>query len=78
MWHSEMYGYVFAAAEVGVTHRVRRDVMLYPGYEPYMGKGPAIMHYGSDYTVHSSGVNYYFNKMMHTTLKWAAAYPAQL
>ncbi len=30
-WHSEMYGYVFAAAIVGVTHRVRRDVMLYPG-----------------------------------------------
>ena len=22
-WHGEMYGYVFAAAEVGVTHRVR-------------------------------------------------------
>ena len=22
-WHSEMYGYVFAAASVGVTHRVR-------------------------------------------------------
>ena len=78
MWHSEMYGYVFAAAEVGVTHRVRvcrrgsnptlasggfcilgscrlicytyvvlvrqRDVMLYPGYEPFMGRGPAILH----------------------------------
>ena len=34
MWHSEMYGYVFAAATVGVTHRVRRDVMLYPGRGP--------------------------------------------
>ena len=22
MWHSEMYGYVFAAAHVGVTHKV--------------------------------------------------------
>ena len=43
-----MYGYVFAAAEVGVTHRVRRDVMLYPGYVPYMGRGPNILHYGSD------------------------------
>ena len=30
-WHTEMYGYVFAAAKVGVTHRIRRDVMLYPG-----------------------------------------------
>ena len=31
MWHSEMYGYVFAAALVGVTHHVRQDVMMYPG-----------------------------------------------
>ena len=23
MWHSEMYGYVFAAAQVGVTHKAR-------------------------------------------------------
>ena len=44
MWHSEMYGYVFAAAEVGVTHRIRRDVMLYPAYEPYLGRLPYIMH----------------------------------
>ena len=29
-----MYGYVFAAAEVGVTHTIRRDVMLYPGRHP--------------------------------------------
>ena len=50
-WHSEMYGYVFAAAEVGVTHHVRRDVMLYPGYQPWLGRGPHILHYGSDYTV---------------------------
>ena len=49
MWHSEMYGYVFAAAEVGVTHRISRSVMLYPGYVPYMGRGPNILHYGSDY-----------------------------
>jgi hypothetical protein len=32
-WHSEMYGYVFGAAVVGVTHHMRRDVMLYPGYQ---------------------------------------------
>jgi len=48
-WHTEMYGYVFAAATVGVTHRIRRDVMLYPGYEPYLGRPPKIIHYGSDY-----------------------------
>ena len=51
MWHSEMYGYVFAAAEVGVAHKVRRDVMLYPGYQPFMGRAPMVLHYGSDYTV---------------------------
>ena len=65
MWHSEMYGYVFAAALVGVTHRVRRDVMLYPGYQPFLGAPPAILHYGSDYTTVG---NAYFNKMMHTEL----------
>mmetsp|Transcript_2166 Transcript_2166/g.3590 ORF Transcript_2166/g.3590 Transcript_2166/m.3590 type:complete len:606 (+) Transcript_2166:33-1850(+) len=64
-WHSEMYGYVFAAAEVGVTHRVRRDVMLYPGYQPWFGRSPSILHYGSDYTVSEV----YFNKMSHTDLK---------
>ena len=64
-WHSEMYGYVFAAAEVGVTHRVRRDVMLYPGYQPFLGRGPHILHYGSDFTV--KGI--YFNKMSHTELR---------
>ena len=66
-WHSEMYGYVFAAAEVGVTHHVRRDVMLYPGYQPFLGRGPNILHYGSDYTVPQSG-GIYFNKMSQTDL----------
>ena len=47
MWHSEMYGYVFGAALVGVTHRIRRDVMLYPGYAPFCGRAPMIMHYGA-------------------------------
>ena len=75
MWHSEMYGYVFAAAEVGVTHHVRRDVMLYPGYQPWLGRGPNILHYGSDYTVKhvppGNGIAHevYFNKMTHTQLR---------
>ena len=35
MWHSEMYGYVFAAAQVGVTHKVRRRrAALGSGPEP--------------------------------------------
>ena len=65
MWHSEMYGYVFAAAQVGVTHKVRRDVMLYPGYQPFLGRPPMVLHYGSDFTVDGA----YFNKMVHTRLK---------
>mmetsp|Transcript_51151 Transcript_51151/g.167196 ORF Transcript_51151/g.167196 Transcript_51151/m.167196 type:complete len:479 (-) Transcript_51151:153-1589(-) len=65
MWHSEMYGYVFAAATVGVTHRVRRDVMLYPGYEPFLGRAPPILHYGADYTLGRA----YFNKMNYQQLR---------
>ena len=64
-WHGEMYGYVLAAAEVGVTHSIRRDVMLYPGYEPYLGRAPTIMHYGSDFHLGRA----YFNKMSHQGLK---------
>lgn len=64
-WHTEMYGYVFAAAQVGVTHRIRRDVMLYPAYQPYLGRPPTIMHYGSDYTLGKA----YFNKMSHQELR---------
>lgn len=65
LWHSEMYGYVFAAAETGVRHRVRRDTMLYPSYEPHLGRAPLILHYGVDYTVRGA----YFNKMNHASLK---------
>lgn len=64
LWHSEMYGYVFAAAESGVRHRVRRDTMLYPSYEPYLGRPPLILHYGVDYSVRGA----YFNKMNHAKL----------
>ena len=64
-WHGEMYGYVFAAAEVGVTHRIRRDIMLYPGYEPHLGRPPSIMHYGADYTLGRA----YFNKMNYQQLR---------
>ena len=40
-WHGEMYGYVFAAAEVGVTHRVREvtptspPLQLHPHTKPH-------------------------------------------
>ena len=49
VWQAEMYGYVFGAARVGVSHVVRRDTMLYPGYVPLAGTLPQILHYGSDY-----------------------------
>lgn len=71
-WHSEMYGYIFAAAEVGVTHHVRRDVMLYPGYQPWLGLGPNILHYGSDFTLKHGSQTVYFNKMSHTALSLEA------
>ena len=38
--------------------------MLYPGYEPYLGRPPMIMHYGAAYTLGKA----YFNKMEHQKL----------
>lgn len=64
MWHSEMYGYAFAAGDARVLHSSRRDVMLYPGYDVYMGRGPRILHYGTDYRIGDLT----FNKMGHTDL----------
>ena len=51
LWQAEMYGYIFGAARAGVSHVVRRDTMLYPGYSPLGGLLPAILHYGADYTL---------------------------
>ena len=50
-WISEMYGYVFACAEVGVKFKVSNEVMLYPGYQPPPEPWPAVMHYGITYNV---------------------------
>lgn len=33
-WISEMYGYVFGAAEAGLRHKINEDLMIYPGYTP--------------------------------------------
>ena len=46
-------------------HRIRRDIMLYPGYEPHLGRPPSIMHYGADYTLGRA----YFNKMNYQQLR---------
>ena len=51
LWQAEMYGYIFGAARAGVSHIVRRDTMLYPGYSPSGGALPAILHYGADYSL---------------------------
>ena len=51
LWQAEMYGYIFGAARAGVSHIVRRDTMLYPGYAPTGGSLPTILHYGADYAL---------------------------
>ncbi len=50
-WISEMYGYVFACAEVGLNFKVSNNVMLYPGYPPPPEPWPAVLHYGITYNV---------------------------
>lgn len=51
-WISEMYGYVFACAEVGLDFQVSDKFMLYPGYEPPAPEPwPLVMHYGITYNV---------------------------
>ena len=77
MWQAEMYGYIFGAARVGVSHVVRRDTMLYPGYPLFIGIPPSILHYGSDYELYmepdgaaraaagGDAKKVYFNKMVH-------------
>jgi hypothetical protein len=36
-WISEMYGYVFGAAKLGIRHRWDEQSMIYPGYRPTGG-----------------------------------------
>eukprot|EP01025_Chloroclados_australasicus_P052133 TRINITY_DN6067_c1_g1_i1.p1 TRINITY_DN6067_c1_g1~~TRINITY_DN6067_c1_g1_i1.p1 ORF type:complete len:651 (-),score=58.20 TRINITY_DN6067_c1_g1_i1:656-2545(-) len=43
-WISEMYGYVFAAANNDIWHKPDRTSMLYPEYTP--SEPPRILHYG--------------------------------
>lgn len=61
---------MFAAAEEGLAHSVREELMLYPGYEPFMGSPPSILHYGTDYVVRAmpgEPANFTFNKMYART-----------
>ena len=46
-----MYGYSFGAAEIYLRHRIRNDIMLYPGYIPTPGTEPRVLHYGLEFGV---------------------------
>ncbi|GFP84967.1 hypothetical protein PHJA_000640500 [Phtheirospermum japonicum] len=39
-WISEMYGYSFGAAEVGLRHKITDNLMIYPGYTPARTSSP--------------------------------------
>ncbi|XP_058093790.1 peptidyl serine alpha-galactosyltransferase [Magnolia sinica] len=60
-WISEMYGYSFGAAEVGLRHKISDDLMIYPGYTPREGVEPILLHYGLPFTVG----NWSFSKLTH-------------
>lgn len=60
-WISEMYGYSFGAAEVGLRHKINENLMIYPGYVPREGVEPILMHYGLPFTVG----NWSFSKLEH-------------
>ncbi|CAJ1947549.1 unnamed protein product [Sphenostylis stenocarpa] len=60
-WISEMYGYSFGAAEVGLRHKINDNLMIYPGYVPREGIEPILLHYGLPFTVG----NWSFNKLAH-------------
>ncbi|GLJ43050.1 hypothetical protein SUGI_0893680 [Cryptomeria japonica] len=60
-WISEMYGYSFGAADVGLRHKIRDDLMLYPGYIPMERTEPILLHYGLRFTVG----NWSFDKAQH-------------
>ncbi|MQL88330.1 hypothetical protein Taro_020886 [Colocasia esculenta] len=60
-WISEMYGYSFGAAEVGLHHKINDNLMIYPGYIPREGVEPILMHYGLPFKVG----NWSFSKLEH-------------
>ncbi|XP_075515192.1 peptidyl serine alpha-galactosyltransferase-like [Primulina tabacum] len=60
-WISEMYGYSFGAAEVGLRHKINDNLMIYPSYTPREGVEPILLHYGLPFHVG----NWSFNKLGH-------------
>ncbi|KAL3905572.1 MAG: hypothetical protein SGPRY_010867 [Prymnesium sp.] len=70
-------GYVFAAARANVSHIVRRDTMLYPGYEPPAGDShspasrrplSALLFPRRTHPINLALRAVYFNKMEYTDL----------
>lgn len=72
-WISEMYGYSFGAAEVGLRHKINENLMIYPGYIPREGVEPILLHYGLPFSVgnwsfskidnHEDGIVYDCNRL---------------
>lgn len=62
-WISEMYGYIFAAAQHGMWHRVDRVSMLYPGY--VSRTPPRLLHYGLEHAVETAHGRWAFDKHWH-------------
>ncbi|KAG6581066.1 Peptidyl serine alpha-galactosyltransferase, partial [Cucurbita argyrosperma subsp. argyrosperma] len=60
-WISEMYGYSFGAAEVGLRHKINDNLMIYPGYIPRPDIEPILLHYGLPFSVG----NWSFSKLYH-------------
>ncbi|XP_022154175.1 peptidyl serine alpha-galactosyltransferase [Momordica charantia] len=60
-WISEMYGYSFGAAEVGLRHKINDNLMIYPGYIPRPDIEPILLHYGLPFSVG----NWSFSKLNH-------------
>ena len=60
-WISEMYGYAFGAASLGIRHAWDEESMVYPGYAP-VGV-PRLLHYGLLWHVdRADGTRWSFDK----------------
>jgi hypothetical protein len=59
-WISEMYGYSFAAAKLGLRHCWDEESMIYPGYTP--AGVPRVLHYGLLWHLDYEGGRWSFDK----------------
>ena len=67
--HTHRYGYIFAAAEIGLSHQIIDDVMLYAGAQPDIAlPPPKILHYGLWCQVAAPNLHakWSFNKLSYT------------